>query len=75
MPIELNLSTHVIWSLSCPQAVLALSLEKPNFHIVDLLFMIHWQYQGFKAGDYGAVSYQKCPILTEEEQFRDVQII
>lgn len=74
--VELNSSTHIIWLLSRPQDVLARALDKPNFHIVNLLLVIHGQYQGFAVGVYGAVSYQKCSILmwfmwvTNEDQFR-----
>lgn len=74
--VELNSFTHIIWLLSRPQDVLARALDKPNFHIVNLLLVIHGQYQGFAVGVYGAVSYQKCSILmwfmwvTNEDQFR-----
>lgn len=59
----MNLSTHILWLLSCSQGVLAGALDELNFYIVNLLLMIHNQYQWLAVGVNGAVSYQKCPIL------------
>lgn len=61
--VFLNLSTHIVWSLSCSQDVLAHAVNEPYFYIVDLLVVIHSQHQGFTVGVHGAVSYQKCSIL------------
>lgn len=61
--VFLNLPTHIIWSLSCSQDVLARAVNEPYFYIVNLLVVIHSQHQGFTVGVHGAVSYQKCSIL------------
>lgn len=57
---------HIIWSMSSSQRVLAGALYKPDLYIINLLAMIHSQHQGLTVGVYGAVSYQKCPVLVHQ---------
>lgn len=59
----LNVSTHIIWPLSCSQGVLAAALHEPNLYIVNFLLMIHSQHQRFTVGVDGTVSHQKWSIL------------
>lgn len=66
---------HISRLLCRPQDVLFRTFDKPYFHIVNLLLVVHGQHQRFTDGVHGAVSYQKCPILIQEERFRHVPMI
>lgn len=66
---------HISRLLSRPQDVLFRAFDKPYFYIVNLLLVVHGQHQRFTDGVHGAVSYQKCPILIQEQQFRHVPMM